>query len=109
MFNSLAAKVFLLPSNWHLDNFVQIITWSGLSYSMFTVWHGLFSLVLMFSGVRIEALPHSQYRVNVYTLFKAENQLIHFPLLLTKPSKDKHKFFLSKVGSPEADLSTFRA
>ena len=26
-------------------------------FSMFTVWQGLFSLVLMFPGLRIEALP----------------------------------------------------
>ena len=46
---------------------------------------------------------------SIYTIFKAENQEIQFPLLCTKHSKFKHKFFLSKVGSPEADLSAIRA
>ena len=32
---------------------------------MFTVWHGLFSWVLMFSGLGIEASAHPQYRVSV--------------------------------------------
>ena len=61
---------------------------------MFTVWHGLFSLVLIFPGLRIEAPPPSTVQGQcVYILFKAEHQKIHFPLLCTKPSKDKHTFF----------------
>ena len=39
------------------NNFLQTLTWHGLSFSMFTVWHEHFSLVLVFSGLRIEALP----------------------------------------------------
>ena len=35
----------------------------------------------------------------------AENQEIQFPLLCSKPGKDNHKFFLSKVCSPGANLS----
>ena len=60
---------------------------------MYTVWYGLFSLVLMSSGLRIEALPLSTVQGTcMYTIFKAENQEIQFPLLCTKPSIDKHKF-----------------
>ena len=60
-------------------------------FSMFTVWHGLFSLVLIFSTLRIDAPPHPQYRVSEYTFFKTQNQSIQFPLLCTKLSKDKRK------------------
>ena len=59
----------------------------------------LFSLVLMFPGLRIEA-PQE------------ENQEIKFPLLCTKHaklSKDKQHMFLLKVGCPEVDLLTSRA
>ena len=61
--------VFLLPFAGHGVNFLQAFTWHGLSFSMFTVWHRLFSLVLMFSGLRIKATPHPQYRISVYILF----------------------------------------
>ena len=54
---------------------------------MFTVWHRLFSLVLVFTGLRIEA-PHplTVQGKCIYTIFRAENQEIKFPLLRTKPS-----------------------
>ena len=67
--NHLAEKFFLLPSNVHRDNFLYTFTWHGLYFSMFTVWHGLFSLVLIFPRLRIEAPPYLQYRVSVYTQF----------------------------------------
>ena len=35
------------------------LTIYGIVFSMFTVWHGLFSLVLMFPRLRIEAPPLS--------------------------------------------------
>ena len=54
---------------------------------MFIVWHGLFSLVLMFSELRIEAPPLSTVED---TIFNVENQEIQFPLLCTKPNIDKH-------------------
>ena len=76
---------------------------------MFTVWHGLFSLVLLFLRLRIETLPLSTVQGKCIYTFKAENQEIQFLLLCTNPSKDKHKFFLSKVGSTEADLSASHA
>ena len=64
---------------------------------MFIVWHGLFSLVLIISGLRIEALPLSMVKGKcIHTIFKAANQEIQFPLLCTKPSKDKLKFLSFK-------------
>ena len=60
---------------------------------MFTVWHGLFSLVLLFSGLRIEAVPLSTVQDKcIYKMFKAENQEIEFLLLCTKPSEDTFLF-----------------
>ena len=54
--------------------FYKTFTWCWLFLSMFTAWHVLFSLVLIFSGLRIEAPPHPQYRVSVYTFFWMKNQ-----------------------------------
>ena len=68
LFNPLAAELYLLPFIGHEGNFLQTFTWHGLSFSIFTVWHSLFSLVLVFPVLRIEAPPHPQYRVSVYTL-----------------------------------------
>ena len=60
---------------------------------MFTVWHGLFILVIVFPRLRIEAPPLSTVQGKcIYTIVKAENQEIQFPLLCTKPSIDKHKY-----------------
>ena len=84
---------FVLSSNWHKDNFLQTLTWHGLSISMFTIWHDFFSLVLMFPGVRIEAPPPSTVQGKcIYTYLQAENQAIQLPLLCTKPCKDKQVF-----------------
>ena len=64
---------------------------------MFTVWHGLFSLVFVFPGLRIGAPPLSTVQVKcIYTSCKVENQKIQFPLLCTKPSIDRHKFLSFK-------------
>ena len=63
---------------------------------MFTVWHGLFSLVLDFPGLRIEAPALSTVQVSVYTIHKVENQEIEFPLLRTESFIDKHKFLTFK-------------
>ena len=58
----------------------------------------------MLHRMRIEALSLATVQGKcIYTFFKAENQEFNFPLLCTKPGKDKHKVF-SKVGSPGADL-----
>ena len=57
-----------IPFRGHGDNFLHTFTWLEV-FSMFTVWDGLFSLVLMFSGLRIEALPKPHYRVKcIYTI-----------------------------------------
>ena len=45
----------------------------------------------------------------MYTIFKDENQEIQFPFFNTKSSIDNKFFYLSKVGSPETDLSAIRA
>ena len=64
---------------------------------MFTVWHGLFSLVLMFAGLRNEApLLFTVQSKCIYTIFEAEIQEIQFPFICTKPSIDKHKFLSFK-------------
>ena len=66
-------------------------------FLMFTVWHGLFSMVLIFPGMRIEAPPLSTVKGKcIYTIFRAENQEIQYLLLCTKPSIDKHKFLSFK-------------
>ena len=59
---------FFIPFRGHGDNYKPS---SGTDiFSMFTVWYGLCSLVLMFPGLRIEAPPHLQYRLSVYTFLK---------------------------------------
>ena len=82
---------------------------------MFTVWQGLFSLVLMFLGLRIEAPPLSTVQSKcIYTFFKAENQEIQFPSYVNFHSyvlnivQININFFLSKGGSLGADLSASR-
>ena len=77
---------------------------------MFTVWHRLFSLVIMFPGLRIEALPISTVQGKcIYTFLKRRTRKFNF-VLCTKPSKDKHKFlFFQKVGSPWVNLSAIIA
>ena len=80
----------------------------GTEFFSFLLWHRLL-WYSCFPGWELKLFPYLQYRVSVYTLSKAENQEIQFPLLYTKPIKDKHKFFLSKVGSSGADLSANRA
>ena len=60
---------------------------------MLTVWHGHFSLILTFPGLRIEAPPLSTVQDKyIYKILKAKNQETQFLLLCTKPSTDKHKF-----------------
>ena len=60
---------------------------------MFTVWHRLYSLILTFPWLRIEAPPLTAVQEKcIYKFFKAENQETQFLLLCTKPSIDKHNF-----------------
>ena len=62
-----------------------------------------------FNVFQLSSAPSTVQGKCIYTFFKAENQQIQFPLLCIKPSKDKHKFFLLKVGSPGANLSATHA
>ena len=89
---------------------LHTFTWHEV-LSMFTLWHGLFSLVLMFPGLKIKVPPLSTvHGNNIHTIFKAENQEIQYLLLCTKPSIQINiSFYHSRVGSLEADLSANRA
>ena len=112
--NIIVLSYYVLVLTLLLQSFYTLLCWArsyffykpspgkDFFFSMFTVWHGLFSLVLMFPGLRIEAPPHPQYRVSVYTLFKAENHEIQFPLLCTKPSKDKQRLVVLRLISRPA-------
>ena len=63
----------------HEDNCLQTLNWHELLFSMFTVWHGLFSLVLMFSGLRIEAPPLSTVQGKcIYTFLKRRTSKFNF-------------------------------
>ena len=61
----------------------------------------------MFPGLKIETSPLSTVQGKcIYKIFKVDNQETQFLLLHTKPSiLINIRFDLSKVGSPEADLS----
>ena len=59
---------------------------------MFTVWHGFFSLVFTFPGLRIEAMPLSVQGKCIYKIFEVEIQETQYLLLYTNPSIDKNKF-----------------
>ena len=94
-FNPLAVEFFCQPSRGTEiifykpspgTNFFQCLPF-GMD---FCLWYSCFS-----GWEWIEAPPLSTLQGKfVYTFFKAESQEIQFPLLSTKPSKDK--FFLSK-------------
>ena len=58
-FNLLAVEFFFVPLNWHRDNCLHTFRWAKI-FSMSTVWQVLFSLVLMFPRLRIEASPLSK-------------------------------------------------
>ena len=48
-------------------------------FPMFTIWHGLFSLVLVFTGLRIEAPPPSTVQDKcIYTFLKLKASRFHF-------------------------------
>ena len=96
---------FLLPSAGH--EIIFYVPSSGTEFfSMFTVQHGLFSLVLMFPELRFEVLP----------LFTAQGKSIkrrtrkfNFRSYVLNPVQINISFCLSNVGSPEAKLSASRA
>ena len=75
---------------------------------MFTVWHELFSLVLVFPSLRSSAPMYIQGKC-IYTIFKAENQETEFPFDVLNLVWINISFHLSKVGGPEADLLAIRA
>ena len=76
---------------------------------MFTVWHELFSLVLMFSTLRIEALPPSIVQGKcIYTFLKRRTSRVNFHSYVLIVVKINKSICLSKVGSSGADLSATR-
>ena len=76
---------------------------------MFTVWHGLFSLVLVLSGLIIEASPLSPVQ-GTYTCAILKQRIRKFNFrTCTKPSIGNIIFFLSKIGSLGANLLTIHA
>ena len=94
-FNALAVKFFTYPPiGTEIIFFLHIFTWHRV-FSIFTVWQRLFSLVLTFPRLKIEAPPRSiiQYSC-LYNIFKAENQETQFPLLCTQV------FFFSRMVVP---------
>ena len=68
---------------------------------MFTVWHRLSSLVLIFPGLRIEALPLSTV--------KRRTRKFNFHSYVLNLVQINRNVCLSKVGSPGADLLASRA
>ena len=94
--NLLATEFFLLPSNYHSENSLHSFTWHGVFFRCLLFGTDFF-LVLMFSGLRIEAPLLFTVQGNyIFTIFKAENQESQFLMLDTKPSIDKHKFLSFK-------------
>ena len=78
---------------------------------MFAVWHGLSSLILMFPGQKIEAPPLStvQSKCILYTFLKLRTSRFNFRSYVINLVMVNISCFLSKVGSPGADLSAFHA
>ena len=101
-FNPLAAELFsLLPCVGHGVNFYKPSLWYGLSFSMFTVWHAHFSLVLMISGLRNEAPPPSIVKVSVYTLFlQQRTNRFHFSSYVLNLVKINISFFFRRLVVP---------
>ena len=72
----LAAEYFLIPLR-DTETIFYKPSPGTVFFSMFSVWHRLFSLVLMFPRLKIEALAPSTVQGKcIYTIFKAENQEI---------------------------------
>ena len=92
LLNPLAVGFFCYPPIGTEIILLYILTWHGVYFFIFTVCRSLFSLVLPFPGLRIEAMPLSKVQGKcICKMFKAENQETQLPLLCTKPSIDKHK------------------
>ena len=78
-FNPSAAGFFCYPLAGHAVNFLQTCTWHGPSFSILIVWHQLFSLLLMFSRVRIDASPPSTVQGKcIYTFLKWRTSRFNF-------------------------------
>ena len=93
-------QFFLLPFAGHGVNFLQTFTCHGLSFSMFTVLHRLFSLVLMFSRLRIEALSPSTVQGKcIYTFIKQRTSTFNFRSCVLNLAMI-NQFFLSKLLVP---------
>ena len=82
----------------HGDNFLQTLNRHGLYFSIFAVRHGLFSLVLMFPGLRIEAPPPSTVKGKCrYTFLKRKTKKLNFRSYVLNVVKI-NKSFLSFKG-----------
>ena len=65
---------------------------------MFTVWHGLFSLVLMFSGLRIEApLPSTIQGKCIYVFLKKRTSRFNFRSYILNLVKINISFFFQRL------------
>ena len=92
LFNPLAAEFFSLPFRG-----MEIIFYKSspgtdfLFQCLFTVWHSLVSLVLLFPDLRIES-PHPSTVQGkcIYTFLKQRTRKFNL-CSCTKPCKDKHK------------------
>ena len=68
---------------------------------MFIVWHRLFSLVLMFSGLRIEALPPSTVQGKcIYTFLKWRTSRLNFRSYVLNLVKINISFFFQLLIIP---------
>ena len=77
---------------------------------MFPVWHDLFSVVLTFPWLRTEAPLHLLYAVSVSTnLLKRGTRKLNFCSYVLNLVLKNISFHLSKIGSPEVDLSAIHA
>ena len=91
-FNPLAVELFYIL-RW-ARRFLQVFTWHGLFQCLlfgmdFFLWYSCFP------GWDLKLRPIHSTGFVIYTFFKAE-PVDSNPLICTKPSKDKHKFFSFK-------------
>ena len=94
LFNlTLSLQSFLYPSG---STEIFLFANLHLALSFFNVYRLVrtFSLVLRYQRKRLPPPPSTVQGKCIYTIFKMENQKIQLPLLCTKKSRDKHKFFV---------------
>ena len=105
-------RSFLLPSKWHGDNFLHTFTWHRV-FPCLLFCTDYFSLVLAFPGLRIEALSLSTvqgkclYKISKFLTWRTRKLNIRSYVL--NLIQMNIRFHLSKVCSPEADLSAIHA